>query len=534
MGAAEAIIEIYFFAEKHFVHADLLGIQGGSIAGKVNDSLDKAKPHVEGLHPKATSKTFRIGVTTYCLAHPLCGETPTTFLGGWVEEKKRDPSKGSMYNYAREHMGFIRVAARTVAGADDPRRMQYPARAVFIDVSNRSKMENMIHLCFDHHFPLSTFENKRLRKLAECLLAYLFIMLETWVVEYTREHIVVKTIVDNALQAGIVHRAVNGTVDLKPIYDMGEAARNDMKQRNSLTRILTDEEPVRQLLNLALSCQGELLATKEALATQKNTISQLQKTVVDLSRTVESLTASLSTMTNTPSKKVSSKIKVSDTSLSSSSSSTSTNTSDHIPKLSEAPPNAPFVASAKSSQMTVLEGLKTWRLRELSVEANIYKPSSEVEKNERKATNREMLRFKTVVEETVKCFTQDQKAAWKQPQPSKLTDKSNAWSKWFTEMNELCMKGEKALLTSLRKRAESIAERKVFVYKATDSEGEASKTGNGTACDRAVADSTKNTISAVSTRIEKLKRSELSLVDMSNQRLIAPMSAAAGSSSSSS
>ena len=104
-----------------------------------------------------------------------------------------------MYNYTREHLRYIKKAARTEAGAQDPDRKRLPPRAVFITEVNRSQMNNMMKLCFDNHFQLTTYEHGRLTKLAECCLAYLFIMLEQWVTTYGRDHISVKVIIENAV-----------------------------------------------------------------------------------------------------------------------------------------------------------------------------------------------------------------------------------------------------------------------------------------------------------------------------------------------
>ena len=73
------------------------------------------------------------------------------------------------------------------------------------------------------------------------------------------------------------------------MYNYGLQAFEDMRSRNSLTKVLTKENLVRQLLDLAIVQQSELLALMQ-LHLSLNLKFQVQdKTITELKRMVEAM-----------------------------------------------------------------------------------------------------------------------------------------------------------------------------------------------------------------------------------------------------
>ena len=198
-----------------------------------------------------------------------------------------------MYNYSRNHINFIRTAARTAAGASDPSRKRLPPRAVFINEVNKNQMYSMCQLCFDNHFQLTQHDNGRFISFAELLLSYLFIMLEKWVTDYGRENITVKKIVENALHVKLVIEELDGSVNLSCLYEYGALALHDMKARNSLSQVLTSHEPVQQLLELSYAQQAESLLQRQMILTLTAQCQTMEKTITEFKRKMDALSTSM-------------------------------------------------------------------------------------------------------------------------------------------------------------------------------------------------------------------------------------------------
>ena len=390
---------------------------------------------------------------------------------------------GALYNYTKPHMTFIRRAARTAAGASDPSRQRFPPRAVFINDGNRQQMMAMMQLCFDNHFPLTKHDNGRLLKLAECLLAYLFIMLEQWVETYSRDNISVKAIIENALRVNLVHRAVDGSIDLNPLYTCGGLAWEDMKVRNSLTLVLTDADPVQQLLALAFSNQAELLAQRTMLHTLGAQMREQEKRHIDCKRALEAMSASVTQLRLTaetpppsPRERVPAALAAclsDDPPIASQrTSSASSASSAPVPplqlcKLGSEKVLPPFVASKETSAKTVFDALVLWRTRGLANSANVADPrdgAAQRTNAEVKAINREMGRLRLVVHVAVNLLSEEESKIWKAGQPDNAA--SEEWSAWYTGTQGVCRSMESKLLASIKER-----ERVVKVAKGSNEAG---------------------------------------------------------------
>ena len=86
------------------------------------------------------------------------------------------------------------------------------------------------------------------------MLSYLFVHhVRKWVSDYGWDHISVERIVENALRVQLVHEDLDGSINLTRLYEYGAAALKDMNARNSLSQVLTSDEPFKQLLHLAIA-----------------------------------------------------------------------------------------------------------------------------------------------------------------------------------------------------------------------------------------------------------------------------------------
>jgi hypothetical protein len=196
-----------------------------------------------------------------------------------------------------------------------------------------------------------------------------------------------------------------------------------------------------------------------------------------------------------------------------------------------------FLPSTDTSSKSVFDALVSWRKLGLALSANVANPRDNpaLSTIQVKGINREMGRLRLVVHAAERQLSAEERDVWQSPQPDDATT-GGAWSDWYTATQGVCRTMELKLLASIKDRERVVKEAKEAKRVGEgvgEGGGEANGAGKdgkraaGTAGKTAGVDKTTNTVSAVSSRLEKLAKEEKEISEAKGQTTLAPASAGA-------